>query len=194
MAREYTVLKRQQYESGAYRVVPIRAQDKYDIMRMRNEQIYHLRQTSPLTKSNQDLYFKDVISKLFEAQKPSQILFSYLHGEVLIGYGGLVHINWVDKNAEISFIIKTHRDKEFSLHWTHFLNMITEVTFEELGFHKFFTYAFNLRLHLYAVLEENGFNEEARLKEHCFFEDKYIDVVIHSKFNKNLIYRVKAGS
>jgi RimJ/RimL family protein N-acetyltransferase len=59
------------------------------------------------------------------------------------------------------------------------------LAFEEMGFHKIFTYAFDLRPHLYKVLEEKGFQNEATLKEHCFFNNKYIDVLIHSKINKH---------
>jgi RimJ/RimL family protein N-acetyltransferase len=60
------------------------------------------------------------------------------------------------------------------------------VAFQELKLHKIFTYAFDLRPHLYSTLEKCGFYEEARLKEHCFFDGKYIDVIIHRKINKTL--------
>jgi RimJ/RimL family protein N-acetyltransferase len=42
---------------------------------------------------------------------------------------------------------------------------------------------------LYSTLEKCGFYEEARLKEHCFFNNKFLDVIIHSKFNSNLELR-----
>ena len=32
-----------------------------------------------------------------------------------IGYGGLVHINWIDKNAEISFIMNTELEMDIFL-------------------------------------------------------------------------------
>ncbi len=63
--------------------------------------------------------------------------------------------------------------------------MIGKIAFEELKFHKIFTYAFDLRSHLYPMLIKNGFQEEARLKEHCFFEGKFIDVLIHSKYENH---------
>jgi RimJ/RimL family protein N-acetyltransferase len=50
--------------------------------------------------------------------------------------------------------------------------------------HKIFTYAFDLRPHLYEAVEAAGFTQEARLKAHCLFDGKYIDVVIHSKINQ----------
>ena len=59
--------------------------------------------------------------------------------------------------------------------------MIERVAFEQLKMHKIFTYAFDLRPHLYEVLENCWFIKEAVLKEHAFFENEFIDVVIHSK-------------
>ena len=36
---------------------------------------------------------------------------------------------------------------------------------------------------LYKILLESGYIEETRLKEHCFYEHKFIDIIIHSKIN-----------
>jgi hypothetical protein len=101
----YKILKTNQYELDNIKIVPIRYEDRLLIMRWRNEQMYHLRQQKLLTEADQNNYFDNVVSKLFDADEPNQLLFSYLHDDVCIGYGGLVHINWKDKNAEISFII-----------------------------------------------------------------------------------------
>ncbi len=179
--RDYKCLSKQTYSLNEYQIVPIRDQDKYDIMQWRNEQMYHLRQSKPLDKDSQDKYFNTVIKKLFETENPDQMLFSYLKNGVCMGYGGLVRINWVDKNAELSFIINTAEEAYFNLHWSTFLGLIQKLAFEEMKFHKIYTYAFDLRPHLYKVLEENDFRKEAMLKEHCFYNGKYINVIIHSK-------------
>ena len=65
----------------------------------------------------------------------------------------------------------------------NYLLLIEKVAFEELQFHKIFTYAFDLRPHLYEALENSGFIKDARLKDHCLFDNRYLDVVIHSKIN-----------
>ena len=159
-------------------------------MEWRNEQIYHLRQSSLLIIEDQKSYFENVVAHLFDKEKPSQILFSYLKDGECIGYGGLVHINWIDKNAEISFIMKTELEqKEFKEHWGNYLELLEQVAFNELKFHKIFTYALDLRPHLYEAIEYKGFKKEAVLKEHCFFEGSYKDVVIHSKINELIIIR-----
>ncbi|GCC50610.1 hypothetical protein SanaruYs_08250 [Chryseotalea sanaruensis] len=179
---EYKCLTKQQFYFKQYAIVPIRMEDRFSIMQWRNEQMYHLRQNRILTPEDQDQYFKTVVAKLFDLDKPGQILFSYLDGDTCIGYGGLVHIDWTNRNAEISFIMDTTLEKEFfEFHWSTYLSLIERVAFEELDLHKIFTYAFNLRPHLYPVLEKSGFYREATLKEHAFFDERFISVVIHAK-------------
>lgn len=180
----YKILNKQTFSSGKYSIVPIRMEDRYAIMKWRNEQIYHLRQHKILTKVDQDKYFDTTVDRLFKIDHPDQILFSYLENGICIGYGGLVHINWIDKNAEISFLINTELENDsFLEHWTFFLELIEDVAFDELRFHKIFTHAFDIRPLLYEALKRAMFREEARLKEHCLFDNKFIDVVIHSKIN-----------
>jgi len=180
--KEYKAIKKQVYSLGDYSIVPIRMEDRYLILQWRNEQIYHLRQNKPLTKEDQDFYFNNIISKLFDNDNPDQLLFSFLERGICIGYGGLVHINWVDQHAEISFVMDTSLEKDFfTLHWTTFLKIIELVAFEEMRLHKIFTYAFDLRPKIYPILESNCYNREAILKDHVFFQGGFIDVYIHSK-------------
>jgi RimJ/RimL family protein N-acetyltransferase len=183
--RNYKCLSNSIFEEGAFSIVPLRYEDRLDILKWRNEQIYHLRQNKPLTVEDQENYFNTVVDKLFDQERPNQILFSFLENGKCIGYGGLVHINWIDKNAEISFIMETALEKDnFHANWTKYLSLIEKVAFQDLKFHKIFTYAFDLRPHLYLALQDASYIEETRLKEHCLFDGKYIDVVIHSKINR----------
>jgi RimJ/RimL family protein N-acetyltransferase len=179
----YKALNKQSFSNGNYSIVPIRMEDKLDIMKWRNDQIYHLRQNKPLTEEDQVRYFETVVKRLFEQQQPNQLLFSYLEGDKCIGYGGLVHINWIDKNAEISFIMNTElEEKCFEKLWGVFLSLLEDVASTELNLHKISTYALDLRPKLYPVLESMGFLKEAVLNKHCIFNNVYVDVVIHSKF------------
>lgn len=180
----YKCLNKQEFQIDGYKIVPIRFEDRYNIMKWRNEQMYHLRQTKILTLEDQDLYFENQVKKFFEQENPIQILFSFLENNVLIGYGGLVHINWIDQNAEISFIMDSHLEREyFHSNWTRYLTLIEEVAFDQLKLHKIFVFAFDLRPHLYEALISKDYFKDAVLKEHCFFDNKYLDVVIYSKFN-----------
>jgi RimJ/RimL family protein N-acetyltransferase len=178
----YKILNKQIFSKDIYSIVPIRFQDRFDIMKWRNEQMYHLRQNVPLTQEQQDLYFNTVVASLFGMERPGQIIFSYLENEECIGYGGLVHIDWVNLHAEISFIMNTRLEtSSFEWHWKNYLLLIEELAFSELKLHKVFTYAYNLRPLLYTALEASGYTKEAILKEHCYFDGHFIDVVIHSK-------------
>ena len=180
----YNCLSQNEFVIEDYKLVPIRYEDRLAKMKWRNEQIYHLRQEKPLTTQDQDHYFNTVVAKLFNQTEPNQILFSYLENDVCIGYGGLVHVNWIDKNAEISFVMNSNLEKySFQFHWETYLSLIEKVAFRELNFYKIFTYAFDLRPKIYKALENMNYTREAVLKEHCFFDGKYKDVIIHSKFN-----------
>lgn len=188
--RVYKCLDTNVFKTNSFHIEPIRDEDKYEILKIRNEQLYHLRQSEPLTTDKQENYFATVVAGLFEIEKPNQLLFSFFRNNEFVGYGGLVHINWIDKNAEISFIMKTELEKEsFAEFWSNYLQLIEQLAFEELKFHKIFTYAFDLRPLLYEVLLNCDFKEDARLKEHCCFDGKYLDVLIHSKINQNIWFR-----
>ena len=74
----------------------------------------------------------------------------------------------------------------FEEYWLLFLQLIEQVGFSEIFLNKIYTYAFDLRPQLYPILLKANYSEEARLKEHCLFEEKFIDVLIHSKFNDKI--------
>ena len=178
----YKVLDKQEYKLDDFCLTPIRHEDRFKIMKWRNEQIYHLRQSEPLTVEKQENYFKTTVASLFNEERPNHILFSFLEGNECIGYGGLVHINWIDRNAEVSFIMNTRLEEaSFSKNWSMFLKCLEMLAFGELEFHKIFIYAFDLRPHLYNVLELNGYFQDARLIDHCFFKGDFKDVLIYSK-------------
>ena len=182
---KYIALKKQVVVLGSYSMVPIRLEDRHLIMEWRNQQMYHLRQDKFLTKEMQDDYFYKVISEIFDQQHPEQILFSYLKNSECIGYGGLVHINWIDKNAELSFIMKTELEEiEFELHWKNFLKMVNEIATNDLCLIKTYTYAYDLRPKLYNALEDSYYKLEARLRKHKNIDNNFVDVLIHSRINE----------
>ena len=178
----YKALNKQIFLSENYSIIPIRYEDRFSIMKWRNDQIFHLRQNKLLTEESQEKYFTEVIPALFKIKNPDQLLFSFLENDICIGYGGLVRINWNDKNAEISFIMKTELEKNnFEKYWIKYLGLIEELGFDELRLKKIYVYAFDLRPHLYEVLEKVNYFLDARLKSHCKIKNGYKDVVIYSK-------------
>ena len=190
--RSYKCLAQQIFIVENYKLIPIRDEDRFQIMQWRNEQIEILRQKNPLTIEKQDTYFKEVISNLFEDVNPSQLLFSFLENDKLVGYGGLVHIDWESKNGEISFITKTSRNQEvqqFKSDWKQFLKILTTIATIHLRFNKIYTYAYDIRPALFSTLVENDFIQEAILKNHIFINGNLHHVLIHSYFCKSIILK-----
>lgn len=170
-----------------YTLVPIRNEDKFAIMDWRNSQVDILRQKNILTREIQEKYFQNTVDNLFKINKPDQLLWSYLYKNELIGYGGLVHIDWDARNGEISFLLDTEHNNNpdiFKKDWEIFLHLIEEIAFLELKFHKIYTYAYNIRNYYFEVMYKCGYALEGRFKEHVSINGKQEDVLFLSKFEK----------
>ncbi|OFY63628.1 MAG: hypothetical protein A3H98_01030 [Bacteroidetes bacterium RIFCSPLOWO2_02_FULL_36_8] len=190
MHKTYKCLSQQEFMHGKYKLIAIRNEDKYAIMKWRNEQIDILRQKELLTKEKQNFYFRNVVDKLFDQEKPDQLLFSFLENDRLIGYGGLVHIDWESRNAEISFLTATERnadDKLFSKDFSNYLHIILSISFYYLKFIKVHTTFYEIsQRHLYkSIVKEFNFIREAKLKNHILINGKITNVLIYSCFGKN---------
>ncbi|MBX2931835.1 MAG: GNAT family N-acetyltransferase [Chitinophagaceae bacterium] len=184
--RKYLCLQKNEFQFKSYKLVPIRDEDKYVIMQWRNEQIDILRQKQLLTKEHQENYFSTVVTNLFKQEKPQQILFSFLENDTLIAYGGLVHIDWESKNAEISFLLSTELNNQINIFkhkWDIYLKMLTGIAFNELEFHKIYTYAYDIRDYYFEVMYKQNFFKEAHLKEHILINNRLVDILILSKMN-----------
>jgi RimJ/RimL family protein N-acetyltransferase len=184
---KYKCLPVSEFSSGSYKLTSLRNEDRYEIMNWRNEQITILRQKKPLTKEDQDKYFNDVISTLFQVENPKQILFSFLKGEYLIGYGGLVHIDWESKNGEISFLVSTNRSLNkalFEADFSEYLSMIVTIAFSHLMFIKLTTTVYNVheRHDYIEIIEKFGFKREGLLEKQIFIQDELRSVFIYSYF------------
>ncbi len=190
--RKYLPLHQKEFSYGYYTLTPIRDEDKYAIMQWRNAQIEVLRQAEPLTERMQEHYFATVVNNLFEQEKPTQLLFSFLENNQLIGYGGLVHINWENKTAEISYLTPLERannETTFIHDWFNYLKILKRIADVELHFNSIFTYAYDLRPQLYTALLKSGFAEKERIKNATIIAEKKVDVLIHEFVFEPLIVR-----
>jgi hypothetical protein len=178
----YSCLKRQHFIEPPYELQPLRYQDIFQIKKWRNEQIDILRQDVLLTDEMQETYYREVLLPSFGLCEPKQILFSFLKDSRLIGYGGIVHIDWTTKQGEISFLVDSIRAQNkqcYQNDFSHFLALIKIVAFEQLHFFRLFTETYDIRpLHI-AVLEESGFQLETRLKDRVIINGKSTDALIH---------------
>ena len=152
-----------------YQLVPIRYDDREPIRAWRNAQLEVLRQGEPLTAAQQDAYFQRIVLPLFEQKQPAQLLFSLLHKNELIAYGGLVHISWPDARAEVSFLADSTRAADPATYRQDFLahlRLLGQAAFDGLKFNRLFTETYDIRPAHVAILEEAGFRLEGRLRQH----------------------------
>lgn len=189
LLRQYKNIKQSEFVNGNYKLVPIRDEDKYAIMQWRNQQIDVLRQSEPLTKEKQEDYFASVVDKLFEVNEPAQLLFSFLENEKLIGYGGLVHIDWKNRTAEVSFLTQTNRANDsiiFHDDFASYLKMIFDVGFAQLNMHKLHTTFYDIpeRVEYKKVIEEQGFVLDGKQNGHVVIGNVLRDAFIYSKLKK----------
>ena len=178
----YACLCKQEYEKDGYVLLPLRQEDIFLIMEWRNQQIDVLRQKEPLGRDKQQQYYEENIQPTFVMAQPPQILFSLLLEGRCVGYGGLVHIDWEANRGEMSFLADTARAVQpevYELDFSHYIRLLQEVAFNDLGFHRISGETYDIREHHVAIMEKNGFVREGRLREHVTIGGHYVDSLMH---------------
>ena len=191
---KYSFLKKTFYKYDDYQIVPLRFSDIQKIRNWRNEQLTILRQKNPISEAEQFSYYEKIIKKSFTVKNPKQILFSFLMNQKCVGYGGLVHIDWENKNAELSFLNETARsldEKIFSKDFKIFLHLLFEITFSELKLNKITTEAFDIRQNLIKLLEDIGFIFYKKKDDHITINGILHDSLFHEFHKKSYIDFIK---
>lgn len=160
---------------------PLRWEDREPIRRWRNAQIDVLRQASPLSEVDQDRYFSQIVRPQLQMENPPQILWALEADGQLIGYGGLVHIQWADLRAEVSFMTDPARldPATFDADWRRYLRMVIHLAREGLAFHKLTTETYEIRGELIELLESEGFVREGVHPEHHRMPDRWVTSFTH---------------
>lgn len=178
-------------EEGGYTLRLVAQDDLLPIMHWRNAQLEVLRGKAPLTPADQDAYWRNVIEPSFSEDEPRQILLTYLHQGEPIGYGGLVHIAWEDRRAEVSFLVSPERAAEPTVYTrdsSTWLRLLRRVAFEMLGLQRLFTETYDLRPHHVALLEAGGFEPEGRLRRHVVIRGRPVDSLFHGCLNPRALF------
>ena len=99
------------------------------------EQIRNLRYILKKFKNYNKNYFKNYIFSEYPNKKPKNIIFSIKVNSNLIGYGGLVHISWINFRAEVSLVMETeienNKKKKF-IYFKIFLDLIKKLAFHDM--------------------------------------------------------------
>ena len=188
LRKHYLCLDQNQFTLRNYAISTIQPEDIELIRNWRNAQMTVLRQSAPIEYSQQIEYYSSVIWPSMGKDKPDNILFTFFHNNKRIGYGGLVHLSWQDKRAELSFLLDsdlTGNDEEYGKHFSAFIQLMITVAFERLNFHRLFTETYSTRVNHISFLESCGFVLEGTMRDHIILENKYVDSLIHSLINNN---------
>lgn len=186
--RAYKCIKSQEELFGQFALKTIQDNDIEDIRNWRNEQIDVLRQAEPISSVQQVKYFEQTIWPTMELDRPENMLLTFFEKGERIGYGGLVHISWEHRRAEVSFLLNTLISKDIKARKSYFsiyLKMIKDFAFKNLGLNKLTTETYDIRPDYIDALEESGFVLEGRLCRHVIIDGQYIDSVCHAAHYTN---------
>ena len=168
--------------------------DLAQIKKWRNEQQSICRYWKQLTDDNQeDWYFtysdKDAKEVIFAIREgitsdivPKWGVLEYQ----LIGYCGLVYIDWLNRRAEYSILVDKARHDDYDEIFNKTTDFITEYGFNSLNLNKITTETFSHRTHQIELLEKYGFAWQGKLYEHQYKDGKYWDSHLHAIFRKGV--------
>ncbi len=179
---EYNVMPKKRLSDGWLTLRAVDPSDIEQIRNWRNAQMNVLRQTEEITKEAQISYFEKNIWPELNLFNPRQILLVIESNGQLIGYGGLVHISWIYRRAEISFLLKPEleQDRAFLKNcFSHFLKLIHKLAFLDLKLNRITTETYAYRSDHIDVLESSGHQVEGVLKEHVFVNGTPMNAIVH---------------
>lgn len=178
----YKVMPNDELLSGSLRVVAIQPDHIENVRLWRNAQMDSLRQTQPITPEEQLKYFSTHVWPEKPTNAPRRILLAIEEQAKLIGYGGLVYIDWENRRAEVSFLlagaVEAQPDRRSKVFYD-FLNAMKVLAFADLSLNRLFTETFANRARHIQTLETAGFKREGILREHVMINSAFVDSVFH---------------
>jgi RimJ/RimL family protein N-acetyltransferase len=168
------------FSNGVF-VRPIRWSDREKIRIWRNQQMKNLRQRSAISPAEQNHYFKFTIAPQFQMERPPQILFGIEKQNLLVAYGGITNIRWIDQHAELSFVASDEFGCESNYEeiLTAFLSALRLFCNSQIPIRRLFTETYAHRLSHIALLEKLSFAYEGTLKQHSLINGTFVDSIIH---------------
>lgn len=179
----YACLPRPLITLGDYAVRSVQPQDIEDIRLWRNAQMDVLRQQAPLTPEDQRDYYAQHVWPVMSQAEPANILVTLLHNGQRIGYGGLVHLAWPHRRAEVSFLVSPDLASDplpYSQAFDAFFRLMKILAFDDLQLHRLTGETYAFRTAHIALLEAAGFALEGRLRGHVRLNGEYIDSLLHA--------------
>lgn len=185
--RVYRCINLQEFHFGRFSLETIQDEDIEDIRGWRNAQIDILRQSGEISPSQQKKYFEDFIWPTMALDNPKNILLTFFENNKRIGYGGMVHISWEHRRAEVSFLLDPVLARDptaYAVYFSAYLSMIKEFAFSLLNFKRLYTETYDFRKKHIEILESCSFKFEGQMRKHIMIGDKHHDSLIHGIINE----------
>jgi RimJ/RimL family protein N-acetyltransferase len=180
---QYKIFGPKPLTQDRYSISSIQLEDAEEIRCWRNEQMSALRQSMVLSEEEQLAYFENVLKPEFNQTHPKQVLVRFCLSGKLIGYGGIVHLDWENLRGEVSFLLATERtsdSKSYCEELNLFFALIKRLGFCVLGLNKLTTEAYAHRAFHVQAIEDAGFSREGVLRQHVKIEGQWVDAVVAS--------------
>jgi len=181
-SNDYLIMSNTQLQDGELSLRAVAPCDIEAIRRWRNSQMDVLRQTAFISTEAQRCYFEEYVWPEKGSRYPRQILLAIDLGGRLIGYGGLVHIAWQHKRAELSFLLEPSLENKSAVRaslFLRFLRLVRILAFADLKLSRLWTETYAHRTEHISTLEASGFQLEGCLREHVIIDGKPLDSLLH---------------
>lgn len=172
---KYKFYKFTKLELENYKINSIKFNDIEKIRIWRNKQIKFLRQKKTLNKIDQKFYFMNDVKKQLNKKKPNFILFAFRKNNILIGYGGFTNINWIKKEAELSFLLNNNLAKKVNRYNKDFkiFILISKKFAKKISLNRLISFTFVSRKNHIRIMENCGFYKKKKVmdkskKNYCF--------------------------
>lgn len=152
------------------------------IRRWRNAQLKILRQPRPISSPEQVAYFDREIWPDKLVDHPRNVILVFQSKKEIIGYGGLVHISWLDARAEVSFLLDPGRNigpAEYRNTFGAWLLLMKKLAFDDLGLRRLTTETYITRSENLPILEQAAFVKEGVLRDQVLIDEVYVDSILH---------------
>ncbi len=178
----YTCMPRPVIAHGPHAIAALQPDEIEDVRQWRNAQMDVLRQARPISPAEQTAYFKRAIWPQLASPQPDNILLGYHENGALIGYGGLVHMDWPARSAEVSFLLDPRLPGPISREqdlFIAFLGLVKTLTFKDLALVRLTTETYAIRPAHVRTLEAAGFALERRVQDQAEIDGRQVDSLFH---------------
>lgn len=115
-----------------------------------------------------------------ERINPSNLWFSIYACEQIVGIVGIHNIKYIQRNAELSILIGTEKNRKKGIA-TRIIKMMERYVFLDLQMHRLYAKIFSDNTPSIRLVEKCGWDREGLLRDAAFWNGQYRDVIIYSK-------------